>query len=183
MAAGLTWKYLPVEVSPEDIADVFRKYLSFSRPEWRGKPLEKVVFSEGKTNQLAGFYDGNKKDIVLVRINGKNTEVFINRELEIITMITLSQAGLSSPLYYQFQNGLCYGFVPGRALKFEELNDLAMARRTARTLAKFHSVPIPQTFQKSPRLYEFFDNFLANITGDFGNEVKNKRYNIILCIL
>lgn len=175
--SGLTWKYLPVDISAEDIVDAFQSHLALSRPDWQGKQLEEVAFGEGITNKLVGLRprDGCKQDLVLVRINGNNTELFINRELEVVMMMALNGAGLSPPLYYQFKNGLCYGFAPGRTLRLEETRDLAVAKPIAKTLAKLHSLPIPEKFQRTPRLYEFYDNFLEKITGDFGSEEKNKQ--------
>ena len=171
------WKFIQVEVDLDNFLDIFKVHiLPISLPEWNGKELSFEQFEDGITNKLVGLYpkDESRDDMVLLRINGNNTEKFINRDLEIVTMITLHKAGMNPPLYCQLINGLCYGFAPGRIVTLEEMRDFKMGRRVAKTLAKLHSQPINSQYGQNSRLDEFF-GWLDNAPQQYDTPKKNKR--------
>ena len=172
---GLRWSFVPVEIDPANIPSGYKKYLlPSSKPEWKDKVILCKTFDDGITNKLVAFYiEGEQDHMVLVRTNGNNTEVFIRRDLEIVTMLTLHQTGVASPLYAQFKNGLCYGYTPGRSFTLDDMQDLEMARRTAKCIAKLHSIPIPSQFPLQNRLYEFFE--WIDIIEEFSDVRKAKR--------
>ena len=172
----LVWKFCHVTLDPVDILEGFRaNLLAVCKPEWNGKAVKAKVFGNGITNTIVGIYAEDAVDqMVLVRINGNGTEVFIKRDLEITCMLSLYKAGFIPPVYCQFINGLCYGYQPGKVITLDEMADLKVARYTAKCFAQLHSVPIPSIFPQSNRLFEFYD-WLDVIDDDFGDEVKNKR--------
>ena len=55
----------------------------------------------------------NPDDVVLVRIYGNKTELFIDREWEIKAMVILHNNGCAAPIFCRFENGVVYGFLPG----------------------------------------------------------------------
>lgn len=68
-------------------------------------------------------------------------------------MMRLASAGLCPPVYGTFNNGLVYGFIPGRVLSPDDMADPHYARLIARKLARWHSLPITDKEAKSPTLF------------------------------
>ena len=175
-ANGYAWKFVKVYINPQDILEVFSECLMpLCRAEWSKEQLRMLVFEDGITNKLVGIHEEDENDIVIIRLNGNNTELFIDRQMEITTMLILCSYGMNPPLFCQFENGLCYGFAPGRAVDLSELSDSAMSRRVAVTLAKLHSLPIPAMFSPKPTLYHFFEDYLEKIPQEFSDPNKAKR--------
>ena len=129
-----------------DFLSQFRRHLArYARPQWSDRTVLGVkVFADGMTNAVIGVFDeGAEEDgIVLIRLYGKSSELFINREREVLCMQLMNQAGYAPPLYCQFTNGLCCGFVPGRCITVPEMGEPAMMRRIAVCLAQVHSVKV-----------------------------------------
>ena len=67
--------------------------------------------------------DGEKKDVVLVRIYGEGSDLMIDRDLEMLNMMILHAAGCAKQLYGKFNNGILYGYVPGKCVDAETVRD------------------------------------------------------------
>ena len=175
---GFTVTYLPLAVDPAAPRRDFSDHvMPICRPDWSSSKLSQLNFKEGVTNKLLGFYqDGEEKeeDIVLLRLNGKNTEVFINRERELMIVLWLHTKGLNPPVYCQLENGLCYGFAPGRMVKLSELHDPAMGKRVAVALAQLHTLEVPPSLQGC-MLDVFFDGYLSKVPTKFSKSKNNDR--------
>ena len=176
--SGLSWKFAAVTINPSSILQDIKKYLLPNcKPDWNGQPLKTKVFEDGITNTLLGVYvDGYFDQMVLVRINGDNTEKFIVRDFEIASLISLNREGLSPPVYCEFNNGICYGYEPGRMVDLDEVADLMTARHIAKCFAHLHNTLIPKCFPSSNRLIEFF-GWMDLIEADFKNLENKTRYH------
>lgn len=98
-------------------------YFSFSSPT----PFQ--FFTDGITNKLLGCYVGaTMKDVVLVRIYGNKTELFVDRENEVKSFRVLHENRCAPHLYCTFNNGLCYEFLQGTALEPEHIRSMPMFR-------------------------------------------------------
>lgn len=53
---------------------------------------------------------------LLVRLYGRMTELYVNREREVEMFQLLHSHGCGPQIYCTFQNGICYEFVPGTVL-------------------------------------------------------------------
>lgn len=85
-------------------------------------PLQ--LFTDGITNKLVACYtDEGMADAVLVRVYGRKTELFVDRETELRSFQVLRAHGCAPDLYCAFQNGLCYQFLPGIALGPDHVRD------------------------------------------------------------
>lgn len=60
---------------------------------------------------------------MLVRVYGRKTELFVDRETELRNFQVLRAHGCAPDLYCAFQNGLCYQFLPGIALGPDHVRD------------------------------------------------------------
>lgn len=57
----------------------------------------------------------------------------------------LAERGIASPLFARFENGLLYGFVPGRTCEPQDVLKEQVWRAIARRLGQWHgSLPLPQ---------------------------------------
>lgn len=184
---GLRWKYLPeVEIQADSFLACFKdKLLSLVRPKWQPESVAAKIFEDGTTNKLVALFDSNKgfvesgKDVILVRINGVGTEAYVDRDSELLTMALLHKSGMSPPLYYQLQNGLCYGFVPGKQLDVMDLQDEHMMKRIVRAMVKLHLLELPTQFKKrEPVLWERMDKWLSMVPERFSDPQKQRRYVI-----
>ena len=122
----LSWYYLPVSLSsdhPAILIDFQTHILPLVRRHWSTDALRYRVFEDGVTNKLFGFYQVGQADddMVLVRVNGDGRDLFVDSRMEILVMLTLHRAGLNPPLYLATRNGMCYGYIPGRALTSSEM--------------------------------------------------------------
>ena len=175
---GFTWRHVPITMKPKELLQSFKThicpFLSWAQEE----ELATVEFKDGITNTLIGVYrkERGEDDMVLVRFNGQNTEIMIDREKEISTMLLLNDLRLSTKLYCQFDNGIVYGYVPGRPVTIDEMHDAAMCGRIAKTMAKFHKVQVPESFseRKSRLLNEFFTWF-DKIPNKYSTDEKNEK--------
>ena len=182
-SGDLSWKYLPeVELGFDTYLEDFKVHLlARVRPKWRREDLDVKVFDEGISNKLVAIFErgkgfkGSGEDVVLLRVNGQGTSAFINRKDEIVTILSLHEAGMVPPVYCQLKNGLCYGFAPGRNVSVDELREEGMMRRIIQTMAKLHSLKIPTHFSKcGPVLWSKIENFLNIVPETFGDSVKDK---------
>lgn len=183
----LTWNYLPVNINPDHLMASFKTHIlplvNWKKEEVEGE-LSQVSFSDGITNTLIGVYPkgGKKDDMILIRFNGQCTEMIIDREREILTMLSLSSIGLCATVHCQFSNGIAYGFAPGRPITIDEMSDINMCGRIAKTMAALHKVHVPEALSKSgARLSEFFTWF-DKIPKQYETEEKNKKL-VIDCLL
>ncbi len=83
-------------------------------------------YTEGITNFLVGCRlksDESYADSVLMRIYGAKTDLIIDREREMLAMYVLNKANCAKPLLAKFQNGICYGFMPGSCLDADTVRD------------------------------------------------------------
>uniref|UniRef100_A0A8C3RQL6 ethanolamine kinase n=1 Tax=Chelydra serpentina TaxID=8475 RepID=A0A8C3RQL6_CHESE len=87
------------------------------RPNHLPRSLPLQLFTDGITNKLMACYmDEGMADAVLVRVYGRKTELFVDRENELKNFQVLRAHGCAPNLYCTFQNGLCYEFMQGTAL-------------------------------------------------------------------
>lgn len=110
------------------------------RPNWPENKLKYKIFTDGITNRLIGVYIDNIQELILIRVYGENTDLFIDRNLEFRNMRTMYKAGLSAPIYCTFVNGICYGFTPGKVLDQTMIRDLNISALIAENMARMHTL-------------------------------------------
>ena len=88
------------------------------------------TFTEGITNQLIGCYVGSLQQpgVVLVRIYGRMTELYVDRRREVEMFQLFHAHGCGPQIYCSFQNGICYEFVTGTVLEDELLRQPSIYR-------------------------------------------------------
>lgn len=66
-----------------------------------------------------GCYTGclrSSDDVVLVRVYGNMTDLYLDRERELEIFQILHEHGCGPKLYCSFENGICYQFMQGIVL-------------------------------------------------------------------
>ncbi|KAL5502998.1 hypothetical protein EMCRGX_G009871 [Ephydatia muelleri] len=181
----IVWTHVAIEIDAENFLEGFKSHLlSHVRPNWSPSGTRAKVFNDGFTNKLVGLYheDGPKDDMVLMRINGPGTETFIDRDAELISTHLLHRAGLAAPVYLQFDNGTCYGYLPGRTVHVSEMGDRAVLGRVAKTMAKLHATePPPASHSRAlPFVWAKCDDWISKVPQTFEDPKKNETFQRVI---
>lgn len=82
------------------------------------------------TNQLIGCFVGSVQEpgCVLVRLYGRMTDLYVNRDREVEMFQVLHAHGCGPQIYCSFRNGICYEFVRGAVLDDELLRQPSIYR-------------------------------------------------------
>ena len=79
-----------------------------------------------------------------MRAYGRGSEILIDRDMEARTHVLLAEKGLAAPFFARFNNGLLYGYLPGRACTPQELLREPVWRAVAIRLGEWHArLPLP----------------------------------------
>uniref|UniRef100_A0A8C4UD22 ethanolamine kinase n=2 Tax=Falco TaxID=8952 RepID=A0A8C4UD22_FALTI len=131
------------------------------------------LFTDGITNKLVACYtDEDMADAVLVRVYGRKTELFVDRETELRNFQVLRAHGCAPDLYCAFQNGLCYQFLPGIALGPDHVRDPHIFRLVAQEMARVHAIHANGSLPK-PILWQKLHKYLTLVKTDLSPKVSN----------
>ncbi|ELR18109.1 phosphotransferase enzyme domain containing protein [Acanthamoeba castellanii str. Neff] len=160
-------------------AEVFTHFF----PKWDRSKMHLHQFTDGITNKLYKVVaqleetprgeDSPPEKTALVRIYGERTEVMIDRESELTTLVCLGKLGLCSPLYGRFNNGICYGFVEGKPFTPDDMKAPEKFKLVAHQLALFHAVDV--FGERKPALFNTLRKWLLEIPDSFDDQEKNRR--------
>lgn len=159
----------------ESIKPILKKV----RDNWDVSEVEFVQFTEGISNKLVGCklrHGGD--DLVLFRLYGNKTELFIDRQKELETFQLLHSKGFGPPVYATFDNGIAYGFVNGDVLDTDSICDPHISKLIACHMAHLHAIR-PQTNSKhnadDPILFESLFKYINLLPDKFEDPAKNER--------
>lgn len=149
---------------------------------------EQATEKEKNTNE--------EKKVALIRVYGANTENIIDRERETRNLVALATAGLVSPLYGRFKNGICYGYVEGHPYSvsgnffsenykscfpishlyfyFSDVKHEEKFLLVADRMAQFHEAKIPG--DRSPTLFKTLRRWLNEIPESFEDPIMHDRF-------
>ncbi|XP_013882056.1 ethanolamine kinase 1 [Austrofundulus limnaeus] len=132
------------------------------RPNWKAQDIQMKAFTEGITNQLIGCFVGSLQQpgCVLVRLYGRMTELYVNRDQEVEMFQVFHAHGCAPEIYCSFQNGICYEFVRGTVLDDELLRQPSIYRLIAAEMGKIHSIQAKRGLPAEPLLWTKMSHFL-----------------------
>ncbi|XP_047658589.1 ethanolamine kinase 2 isoform X2 [Tachysurus fulvidraco] len=130
------------------------------RPQWRPEDITLKVFTEGITNQLLGCSVSSDSPMVLVRVYGRMTELFVDRKKEMEVLKLLHSHNCGPKLYCSFHNGICYEFLKGTALDDILLQQPSVYRLIAVEMGKVHSIKPKSDSSVEPVLWAKLENYL-----------------------
>lgn len=142
MSAGISEEiHEKLVIRPKYLKEDALRLVSKLRPHWKPEEVEIKEFTDGITNQLVGCCSVNdRKDVILIRVYGKNTELFIDRQKEIRNLKLMNRHGLSPPVFCVFSNGLAYGFSEGKVIDYNMAHDPKISKYIAIMLTRMHSI-------------------------------------------
>nr|XP_057930821.1 ethanolamine kinase 2-like isoform X3 [Doryrhamphus excisus] len=130
------------------------------RPQWRPQDIHMKTFTEGLTNHLLGCCV-DQSDTVLVRLYGKQTELFVDRQREVEMFQVFHAHGCGPEIYCSFQNGICYQFVEGTVLEDTLLYQPSIYRLIAAEMGRIHSIQTKCAHPPEPFLWTKVSHFLT----------------------
>ncbi|XP_044048565.1 ethanolamine kinase 1 [Siniperca chuatsi] len=149
--------------------------LSRLRPHWKAKDIQMKTFTEGITNQLIGCYVGSLQEpgCVLVRLYGRMTELYVNRDREVEMFQVFHAHGCGPQIYCSFQNGICYEFVRGAVLDDELLRQPSIYRLIAAEMGRIHSIQPKCGLPVEPLLWTKMSHFLTLVQSSISSRPKS----------
>jgi len=151
----------------QEIVAGVKKVLKHFFPSWNVDNFKMRQFTDGITNKLFKVVSENmeEKQSALVRVYGLNTELLIDREQEIMTIVCLAREGLGSALYGRFNNGICYGFIKGTAFTPPDMKCPIKSKLVAKKLASLHNTTVwIKTRDRSPNLFRTLRKWLHELS-------------------
>ncbi|MBN3301863.1 EKI1 kinase, partial [Amia calva] len=168
---------LDVTVDEQDFRTGSLKLIKRLRPHWKPSEVKMKMFTDGITNKLFGCYVGEAmEDMVLVRIYGHKTELFVDRDNEVKSFRVLQAHKCAPRLYCTFNNGLCYEFMQGTALDPEHIRQSQFFRLIARQLAKYHAIHAHNGWVPKSNLWLKMGKYFSLIPTEFEDTALNLRF-------
>ncbi|KAB5541921.1 hypothetical protein PHYPO_G00085530 [Pangasianodon hypophthalmus] len=167
---------LDVTVDEQDYRPGALQLIKALRPHWKPTEVKMKTFTDGITNKLIGCYVGGAlQDVVLVRIYGNKTELFVDRDNEVKSFRVLQAHRCAPRLYCTFNNGLCYEFLEGVALEPEHIRNPAIFRLIARQMAKYHAIHAHNGWVPRSDLWHKMGKYFSLVPTRFEDPEKNQR--------
>ncbi|KAM6973349.1 ethanolamine kinase 1 [Aplochiton taeniatus] len=157
--------HLDVCVDEKDPRAGVLQLLGRLRPQWTPRDIQMKTFTEGITNRLMGCFVGSIQEpgVVLVRVYGQMTELFVDRNREVEMFQVLHANGCGPQIYCSFQNGICYDFVRGSVLDDSLLSQPSIYRLIAAEMGRIHSIKPKGDSPVEPVLWKRMSQFLQLI--------------------
>eukprot|EP01135_Chromosphaera_perkinsii_P009912 Nk52_evm5s1967 gene=Nk52_evmTU5s1967 len=162
------------EVDHDNLDVGVRSVIIHFKSDWTEDKLHIKQFTEGMTNKLFCCSQAGMDEKVLIRVYGKNTDKLIDREQEVVNMVSLSSKGLAPYLYGRFDNGCAYGFFPGTPLDMDGMSDPHIAPLTAKRLGEWHGTHIPGDMR--PLLFDTLARWRGLIPENYDNAERNATF-------
>ncbi|KAJ8381922.1 hypothetical protein SKAU_G00027000 [Synaphobranchus kaupii] len=167
-----------VTVDENDFRSGALKLMKELRPQWKPSEVKMKFFTDGITNKLIGCYVGSvMQKVVLVRVYGHKTELFLDRENEVKSFRVLQAHRCAPRLYCTFNNGLCYEFLQGTALEPEHIRSSSVFRQIARQLAKYHAIHAHNGWVPKSDLWLKMGKFFSLVPTHFQDPGQNLRFS------
>ncbi|XP_001628002.2 probable ethanolamine kinase isoform X2 [Nematostella vectensis] len=168
-------------LDPDDPNTSIKAVIKEIKPELDPENLEFFEFTEGISNKLVGCRPtgGSDQEILLFRIYGNKTELFIDRKKEIATYSILNPLGYAPPVYATFENGFCYGFMVGSVMCTKTVCDPHISSLIAKHVADLHAIKL-QEENPQPSWYKAILHFFSIIPDKFPHAAKENRFKEVL---
>jgi ethanolamine kinase len=133
------------------------------------------IFSAGITNKLIGAFNkthprDDSQEILLIRVNGNQTDLLIDRKAEKLNFQFLHSHELAPKIYAFFENGICYKFIHGVTLNAESVRDEKIWSQIAVQMAKMHKLKLTEDQNKiEPMIKNKTEKYLKLIPEKFSN--------------
>ncbi|CAH3160727.1 probable ethanolamine kinase [Pocillopora verrucosa] len=169
------------KLDAESIEESIKPILRQLRPDWNINEVKFKQFNDGISNMLVGCNMPSLApgEMILFRLFGNKTELFIDREKELETFQILHSKGYGPPVYGTLENGLSYGFLEGDVLDTDMIADPHISSLCARHAAQLHAIKIDHENSKhraEPMLFNGMMKYLNLLPEKFEDPEKNERF-------
>uniref|UniRef100_A0A3B4A587 ethanolamine kinase n=1 Tax=Periophthalmus magnuspinnatus TaxID=409849 RepID=A0A3B4A587_9GOBI len=140
--------HVDLEINEEEPEPGILELLQILRPDWCLEQVYMKSFTEGITNRLIGCFvrpdqrPDPDSDLVLVRLYGRHTDLFVDRSREVQMVRLLESRGCGPKIYCSFRNGISYEYLPGAPLSDRLLTQPHIYRLVAAEMAMLHLFPL-----------------------------------------
>ncbi len=129
-------------------------------PEWKGLDLKINILTGGITNKLYRVQTSDGGDYV-VRVYGQNTELFIDRDVEMENIRLMESSGVTTKLikYLPHEKVTIVGFVPGKSFNNDDFQNEELLEDLVRPIKRIHNCPVklPRIFDPCKEVKKLFD--------------------------
>ncbi|KAL2725660.1 ethanolamine kinase 1 isoform X1 [Vespula squamosa] len=174
--------HLDITIDVNDIEKGAREIIKQVRSSWPLDQLQFKYFNHGITNQLVGvWYPDHYNHMVLIRIYGHKTDLFLNRKDEKKAVKILHKAGLTHSIYATFNNGFAYEFLEGEILSIETVRRPEIYKLVAKRMAEMHLIePNHHEISKEPIIWNKSEKFMELMPKKFSNPSKQLRFTKLI---
>ena len=120
-------------------------------------------------------------EMILFRVFGNKTELFIDREKELETFQVVHSNGYGPPVYGTLENGQAYGFLAGDILDTDTIADSHISSLCARHMAQLHAIKINHENSRhkaEPTLFNGMMKYFNLLPEKFEDPIKNERWDV-----
>ncbi|XP_051169098.1 ethanolamine kinase [Leptopilina boulardi] len=170
--------HIDITIDENEVIKGAKEIIKTIRPTW---PIDQLLFKEfkdGITNKLVGlWYPEHYSEMILIRIYGHKTDLFIDRKAETRNIRILNKAGYTHSIYATFNNGLAYEFIEGETLTIKTVRDPIVYQLIARRMAQMHRLkPIHSEMSQKPFIWPKTEAFLSFVPKAFANCEKQLKF-------
>ncbi|KAJ3039519.1 Ethanolamine kinase [Rhizophlyctis rosea] len=168
-------RYVDVEVDHDNLMSSVLSLITHFFPSWSVPHDVKLIqCTAGITNKLVRCVHIPTGESALVRAYGKGSDLLIDRQQELLSILTFSNIGLCPPLHGRFRNGIVYGFIEGTPFSVDDMRDPQKSLLVASRLATWHKVNMP--IDRTPRLFRTIWKWADAIPATYSNPDKQKQF-------
>ena len=110
-----------IEVDSTDLKMSGPRLVCLVKHDWINKKISFEKLNDGLSNTLLAMFSPSKDEQgLIVRIYGNNSDLIVDRQREIHTMVRLSPLNMSNEVLLTFNNGFLYTWVPGEQINVDD---------------------------------------------------------------
>ncbi|XP_048512124.1 ethanolamine kinase isoform X2 [Athalia rosae] len=174
--------HFDITVDENHVNEGAAEIIKILRPTWPIDEYRFKLFTNGISNKLVGvWYDGHYDEMVMVRVYGQKTNLFIDRKAETRNIRLLHEVGFTHCLYATFNNGIAYQFLPGDILTVDTVRIRSVYGLVAKRMAQMHKFnPIHPKISRDPFIWDKTKKFLDMIPKSFCDAEKQAKFQNII---
>jgi len=168
----------------ENFGRMVRYIVKNAIPSWENlidDDIQLKYLTGGMTNYLYAASTISKSASIqtaLVRIYGNQTELIIDRKMELQNIDRCHKTGFGPCLYGVFKNGYIYEFFEGRTVSPDELHKCVWNVLLGKELAKWHKQPLLPT-ETVPGVWHTIGEWLTLVPEVYPTDSKEKNWKHI----
>lgn len=171
--------HIDITIEENEVMKGAIEIVKIIRPSWPAPDqLLCKEFKDGITNKLVGiWYADHYNEMILIRVYGHKTDLFIDRKAETRNIRILNKAGYTHSIYATFNNGLAYEFVEGETLTIKTVRNPVVYQLVAKRMAQMHKLkPFLHEMSRKPCIWTKTEAFLSFVPKAFSNREKQSKF-------